>query len=382
MFSLNARILQSPAAACGLKLMLWWDVTDHTSNVPAPWRLEPQAFFDALNKQIPFGSMALGILDPNNPGSDEILNNQGWLRKSIEHWCQRGHVHDPLLAQARERGVAVANRMELHGEIGLPVREHLMMVMIPEQLPDRWWWLLLGRDDKAFTPMEQNLATLILRQLQTAFNQGSEPGMGRIVLGHDDRLIHADPAAQVWLLQSPEVFDELVAHLHGLVEQRWPGLEPNVGHDFAVELGGKPYWVCFYQTSTTDQLESRRWYLETRELESDELPLIGALDDERTAQAVGFMHDNFQKSPSLAEIAQAVHVSPFHFHRLFSKHVGVSPKQYLQRKQLQAAKWLLRTTRLPIAAVAVRSGFSSHGHFTSTFHRVIGEIPSHYRDNH
>jgi len=362
--------------------MLWWDVQDHTSSVQAPWRLSPQSFFDQFNSQIPFDSMALGMIDPQKPALDEILICRGWLRKGIDKWCASGHAHDPLLKGAIDRGMAVANRLDLHGDLGLPVREHLMMAMIPEQLPDRWWCLLLGRDDKAFSPLEQNLAVLLLRQLQTSFNQVTEPGMGRIILGHDDRLIHADPAAQVWLLQAPHIFDELVAHLHGLVEQRWPNLEPDKGHDFAVELGGKPFWVCFYQTSMTDQPESRRWYLETRVLENDELPLIGALDDERTAQAVGFMHDNFQDSPSLAKIAQAVHISPFHFHRLFSKQVGVSPKQYLQRKQLQAAKWLLRTTRLPIAAVAVRSGFSSHGHFTSTFHRVIGEIPSRYRDRH
>lgn len=361
--------------------MLWWDVADQSSTIPTPWRLESQLFLDAINKQIPSGSLSLGVIDPNQPASDELILCHGWLRKSIEQWCLRGHTHDPLLKQAHQTGVAVANRLELHGELGLPVREHLMVVMIPEKLPDRWWWMLLGRDEAAFTPMEQNLATLMLRQLQTSFNQVTEPGMGRILLGHDDRLIHADPAAQVWLLQSPEVFDELVAHLHGLVPQRWPALERKVGHDFAVKLGGKPYWVCFYQTMMTDQPESLRWYLETRLLADDELPLIGALDDERTAQAVGYMHDHFDQSPSLADIAQAVHVSPFHFHRLFSKQVGVSPKQYLQRKQLQAAKWLLRTTRLPIAAVAVRSGFSSHGHFTSTFHRVIGQIPSHYRDH-
>lgn len=362
--------------------MLWWDVQDHATSVLTPWRLGAGPFIDQINGQIPFSSMAMGIIDPKKPAMDGIIVSRGWLRKGIEKWCSQGHLHDPLLARAHQEGMAVANQLDLHGEIGLPVREHLLMVMVPEQLPGRWWWMLLGRDESAFTSMEQNLAVLLLRQLQTAFNQVSEPGMGRILLGHDDRFIHADPAAQVWLLQSPEVFDELVAHLHGLVAQRWPDLELGTGHDFAVELGGKPYWVCFYQTAMTDQPDSRRWYLETRLLEQDELPLIGALDDERTAKAVGYMHDHFQESPSLSEIAQAVHVSPFHFHRLFSKQVGVSPKQYLQRKQLQAAKWLLRTTRLPIAAVAVRAGFSSHGHFTSTFHRIVGEIPSYYRDHH
>jgi hypothetical protein len=314
--------------------MLWWDVTESASSVPTPWRLNPQAFLDTLGRQIPFESMALGMIQPSRPGLDELLVTQGWLRKSIEQWALRGFSHDPLLARAQQHGAAVVNRTGISPDLNLPVREHLMTVMVPEALPDRWWWMLLGRDSEAFTPTQQHLAMLLLRQVQTAFNQVSEPGMGRILLGHDDRLIHADPAAQVWLLQSPGVYDQLVAHLHGLVAQRWPSLQYDTGHDFAVELAGQACWVSFYVSRITDHPTARRWYLETRLLEDGELPLVGQLEDERIAQAIGYMHDHFEESPSLAQIAQAVHVSPFHFHRLFSKLVGVSPKQYLQRKQL------------------------------------------------
>lgn len=361
--------------------MLWWDISESTPGVPAPWRMDPRAFVTYFQSRVPSGSMALGVIDPRGPGPDELLLTQGWLRKGIEQWCEQGHRIDPLLAMARQTGLAMQARESAHVQAGLPLREHLLTVMVPESLPDRWWWLMLGRDGAAFTPMEQRLALLQLRQLQTAFNQTSEPNMHRMVLGHDDRLIHADPAAQEWMLRTPDAFDQLVRHLHTLVPQRWPSLEEDTGHDFAVALGGQPRWVCFYVTGVSDLPGSRRWYIESRPLEADELPLVDALPDDRIAQAVGYMHDHFQESPSLTKVAQAVHVSAFHFHRLFSRLVGVSPKQYLQRKQLQAAKWLLRTTRLPIGTVAVRAGFSSHGHFTSTFHRVIGTIPSQYRES-
>lgn len=360
--------------------MLWWDVSETTPGVFAPWRQDARPFFAHLQKQIAYGSMALGLLRPDQPMPDEILVSQGWLRKSIDQWCQTGFASDPLFKEARQNGVAAATRQESHQDLSLPVRQYQMMVMVPETLPDRWWWMLLARDTAPFTDLEKNLAGLILRQLQTSFNQVSEKGMCRFILGHDSRLIHADPAGQAWMLHRPGVFEELVDQMHRISSQRWPSLESESGHDFAIDVGGTPTWVCFYVTGASDHPSSRRWYIETRELGADELPLVGVLEDDRVAQAVGYIHDHFQEAPSLAQVAQAVHISPFHFHRLFSKLVKVSPKQYLQRKQLQAAKWMLRTTRLPIGMVAIRSGFSSHGHFTSTFHRVVGAIPSQYRE--
>ena len=101
----------------------------------------------------------------------------------------------------------------------------------------------------------------------------------------------------------------------------------------------------------------------------------------RVAQAVAYIHENFNQSPTLTQVAQNVGVSPFHFHRLFMKHVGISPKQYLQRKQMQVAKWLLRSSRQSIGKVATQSGFASHGHFTSTFQRMAGMSPRRYRES-
>jgi AraC-like DNA-binding protein len=148
-----------------------------------------------------------------------------------------------------------------------------------------------------------------------------------------------------------------------------------------VELDQQPYWINFRRSRAVSGGQSEYWYIELRPLEANELPTVGVVEDSRIAQAIAYLHEEYPRSPSLAQVARAVHTSPFHFHRLFSRYVGVSPKQYLQRKQLQVAKWMLRATRLPIGTIATRSGFASHGHFTSTFHRIIGVSPSDYRDS-
>src|SRR5690606_30298086 len=99
---------------------------------------------------------------------------------------------------------------------------------------------------------------------------------------------------------------------------------------------------------------------------------VGVVPDLRIARALGYIHDHFAESPSLNDVANAVHISPFHFHRLFSKVVGVTPKQYVLQKQIQVARWLLRSRNMPISRIAEETGFASHGHFTSTFRRFVG----------
>ena len=54
------------------------------------------------------------------------------------------------------------------------------------------------------------------------------------------------------------------------------------------------------------------------------------LNYDRIATAIAYIKENFKKQPSLAEIAEKVHLSAFHFQRIFTEWAGVSPKKFLQ----------------------------------------------------
>ncbi len=56
------------------------------------------------------------------------------------------------------------------------------------------------------------------------------------------------------------------------------------------------------------------------------------------ATAIGYIADNFSAQPSLDQVAQQVHLSRFHFQRLFQQWAGVSPKQFLQHITVEHAK--------------------------------------------
>jgi AraC family transcriptional regulator len=81
----------------------------------------------------------------------------------------------------------------------------------------------------------------------------------------------------------------------------------------------------------------------------------------------------------LEDLAQVVGLSRFHFSRAFRRAVGESPLAYVARRRLEIAKTLLRTTPLPIADVAARSGFNSASYFCAAFQRAFGRSPREYR---
>ena len=256
------------------------------------------------------------------------------------------------------------------------------MCMAPEARTGRWWWLAVARDSKqAFTEAEQEIAMILLRRWQSRFVVPEEVALGRLLIGSDNRLIAADLDTRQLLLAEPALLPELISQLHQVVAQRFPKLQDDDARDIAIQIGKHVFWIVFHRGRAVPGESAHHWYIELRPLDNDELVPVGTVPDDRVAASLAFLHDKFASSPSLAQTAKVVHMSPFHFHRLFSKQVGISPKHYLMRKQLQMAKWLLRAQRVPIGSIAATTGYSSHGHFTSTFHRLIGVSPTEYRES-
>jgi transcriptional regulator GlxA family with amidase domain len=80
--------------------------------------------------------------------------------------------------------------------------------------------------------------------------------------------------------------------------------------------------------------------------------------------------------PTLASIAV---VSEAHFIRTFKSVFGETPHRYLQRRRVERAMFLLRTTERPVTEICFETGFGSLGTFSRTFSAIVGESPSAYR---
>lgn len=96
--------------------------------------------------------------------------------------------------------------------------------------------------------------------------------------------------------------------------------------------------------------------------------------------SVDYIQNNFGRKLTIAEIADAVSVSPSYFTKLFRQETGMSPYEYLTNIRLSNAKMLLKETNLSIAKIAERTGFSSQSNFIYTFHQKIGMSPAKFRN--
>ena len=81
----------------------------------------------------------------------------------------------------------------------------------------------------------------------------------------------------------------------------------------------------------------------------------------------------------LEALARLAHVSPDHLIRTFKAVFGETPHRYLQRRRVERAMFLLRTTDQTVTDICMAVGFSSLGTFSRVFTEVVGEPPSVYR---
>jgi AraC family transcriptional regulator, regulatory protein of adaptative response / methylated-DNA-[protein]-cysteine methyltransferase len=98
------------------------------------------------------------------------------------------------------------------------------------------------------------------------------------------------------------------------------------------------------------------------------------------AKAIEYIHANFTLQPSLEMIAEQVHLSPFHFQRLFTEWAGVSPKKFLQYISVNYAKELLNTQKASVLSAAQDTGLSGAGRLHDLFITIEGMTPGDYKN--
>ena len=82
----------------------------------------------------------------------------------------------------------------------------------------------------------------------------------------------------------------------------------------------------------------------------------------------------FRRNVSLDEVAAAARLSPFHFHRLFRRHYGKTPKQYVDELRIAEAK-RLALAGVRFAEVARAVGFANPSHLSQRFKQLTGQRP-------
>ena len=100
----------------------------------------------------------------------------------------------------------------------------------------------------------------------------------------------------------------------------------------------------------------------------------------RIAEAIDYIQQNFKSQPNLDEVAAKVHLSPFHFQRLFADWAGVSPKKFLQYISISHAKQILKGKDTTLFDAAYETGLSGTGRLHDLFMKIEGMTPGEYKN--
>ncbi len=104
------------------------------------------------------------------------------------------------------------------------------------------------------------------------------------------------------------------------------------------------------------------------------------LNYNRIAGAIDYIQANFKQQPGLDEVAEKVHLSPFHFQRLFTDWAGVSPKKFLQYISVEYAKSILKDKQSTLFDAAFETGLSGTGRLHDLFINMEGMTPGEYKN--
>lgn len=99
---------------------------------------------------------------------------------------------------------------------------------------------------------------------------------------------------------------------------------------------------------------------------------------QRIARAIEYLHQHHREQPSLAQVADAVQLSPAHFQRMFTAWAGVSPKKFLQYLTLEHARSLLAGDAT-VDEAAYGAGLSGSGRLHDLFVSIDGMTPGEFR---
>lgn len=97
--------------------------------------------------------------------------------------------------------------------------------------------------------------------------------------------------------------------------------------------------------------------------------------------AVQWIDQHFANMISLEQLAEQVGLSKYYFLRSFTKAVGMTPNDYINRKRIEHSLELLLSTDYSLELIARKVGYSSASYFIRVFRKMIGQTPATFRSS-
>ena len=103
------------------------------------------------------------------------------------------------------------------------------------------------------------------------------------------------------------------------------------------------------------------------------------IDYQRIERAIAFLQSNHTRQPELKDIARSIHLSEYHFQRLFTRWAAITPKKFLQYLTVEHAKRVLKESRSVLDAT-FETGLSSPGRLHDLFVTVEAMTPGEFKN--
>lgn len=183
-----------------------------------------------------------------------------------------------------------------------------------------------------------------------------------------------------------------------LHEQFWIGFDGENAEEFIKKIGLDPENHGIFNFKYTEYTEKifKTAFEECGKENSEEIalsaflslvPFISADNTHEPVErgyferAVSLMKRNHFRSISMESIARQVNISEKHLCRLFKEKCGLSPKQYMTKLRMEAAKEMLTGSDLRVKEIARIEGYSSQSAFSQAFTEYFGISPTKMKAN-
>lgn len=97
------------------------------------------------------------------------------------------------------------------------------------------------------------------------------------------------------------------------------------------------------------------------------------------ASAKQWIDENYANMIGQEQLAQQIGLSKYYFVRLFTKHIGISPNEYVNHKRIEKSIELLLATNQSLEYIAKQVGYSNASYYIRVFRKIIGQTPSTFR---
>lgn len=121
-------------------------------------------------------------------------------------------------------------------------------------------------------------------------------------------------------------------------------------------------------------------YDESKSLSKNNFKTLNSPYNIKLKKVLNHIENNLRDSLTLSELSNLIDLSPWHFQKIFTKYVGMSPNKYILKKKINLAKELLIHTDDTIDRISLKCGFKNTSYFSMTFKKNVTLTPSEFRN--